>query len=252
MWPQVGGGQRGVLPLPGCDAGASPQHTEALLYGFQSIAETIDVNYSDVVPGLIGLIPRISISNVQLADTVMFTIGEASWGSPGLPSRPPAPTRPTEGLSLLGAAAHAAGLRAPGPASVGRGGEHGPGPVADPPCTAGALSEWLADHPVMINNVLPLVLQALGNPELSISSVSTLKKICRECKYDLPPYAANIVAVSQVRGWGRDLGLGCVSWASPCSAGSGLGRLYPGSVVPLAWLTRLCGPLPCFCLPWAQ
>lgn len=55
----------------------SPQHTEALLYGFQSIAETIDVNYSDVVPGLIGLIPRISISNVQLADTVMFTIGEA-------------------------------------------------------------------------------------------------------------------------------------------------------------------------------
>ncbi|KAF6109196.1 importin 13 [Phyllostomus discolor] len=104
-------------------------------YSWQSIAETIDVNYSDVVPGLIGLIPRISISNVQLADTVMFTIG--------------------------------------------------------------ALSEWLADHPVMINSVLPLVLHALGNPELSVSSVSTLKKICRECKYDLPPYAANIVAVSQ-------------------------------------------------------
>ncbi|KAK6484382.1 importin-13 [Huso huso] len=116
---------------------ASWQHTEALLYGFQSIAETIDVNYSDVIPGLIGLIPRININNVQLADTVMFTIG--------------------------------------------------------------ALAEWLADHPVMINNVLPLVLHALGNPELSISSVSTLKKICRECKYDLPPYAANIVAVSQVR-----------------------------------------------------
>lgn len=57
------------------------QHTEALLYGFQSIAETIDVNYSDVVPGLIGLIPRISISNVQLADTVMFTIGE--WAGLG-------------------------------------------------------------------------------------------------------------------------------------------------------------------------
>ena len=50
----------------------------------------------------------------------------------------------------------------------------------------------------MINSVLPLVLHALGNPELSVSSVSTLKKICRECKYDLPPYAANIVAVSQV------------------------------------------------------
>lgn len=55
------------------------QHTEALLYGFQSIAETIDVNYSDVIPGLIGLIPRISINNVQLADTVMFTIGETKF-----------------------------------------------------------------------------------------------------------------------------------------------------------------------------
>uniref|UniRef100_A0A8C6PHE1 Importin 13 n=1 Tax=Nothobranchius furzeri TaxID=105023 RepID=A0A8C6PHE1_NOTFU len=112
------------------------QHTEALLYGFQSIAETIDVNYSDVIPGLIGLIPRININNVQLADTVMFTIG--------------------------------------------------------------ALAEWLADHPVMLSSVLPLVLQALGNPDLSVSSVSTLKKICRECKHDLPPYATNIVAVSQV------------------------------------------------------
>lgn len=66
------------------------QHTEALLYGFQSIAETIDVNYSDVVPGLIGLIPRISISNVQLADTVMFTIGE--WAGLGWAGK--APLRP--------------------------------------------------------------------------------------------------------------------------------------------------------------
>lgn len=51
------------------------QDTEALLFGFQSIAETIDVNYSDVIPGLIGLIPRINISNILLADTVMYTIG---------------------------------------------------------------------------------------------------------------------------------------------------------------------------------
>uniref|UniRef100_A0A8C9VY09 Importin 13 n=1 Tax=Scleropages formosus TaxID=113540 RepID=A0A8C9VY09_SCLFO len=49
----------------------------------------------------------------------------------------------------------------------------------------------------MLSSVLPMVLQALGNPDLSVSSVSTLKKICRECKYDLIPYAANIVAVSQ-------------------------------------------------------
>uniref|UniRef100_A0A8C7M8D7 Importin-13 n=1 Tax=Oncorhynchus kisutch TaxID=8019 RepID=A0A8C7M8D7_ONCKI len=121
--------------LTNTEQASSWQHTEALLYGFQSIAETIDVNYSDVIPGLIGLLLRININNVQLADTVMFTIG--------------------------------------------------------------ALAEWLADHPVMLSSVLPLVLQALGNPDLSISSVSTLKKICRECKYDLPPYASNIVAVSR-------------------------------------------------------
>lgn len=85
-----------------------------------------------------------------------------------------------------------------------------------PPVCAGALSEWLADHPVMINNVLPLVLQALGNPELSISSVSTLKKICRECKYDLPPYAANIVAVSQVGA--RADGCVVVTWDVLCAS----------------------------------
>lgn len=33
------------------------------------------MNYSDVIPGLIGLIPRINIGNIMLADTVMYTIG---------------------------------------------------------------------------------------------------------------------------------------------------------------------------------
>lgn len=88
-----------------------------------------------------------------------------------------------------------------------------------PSVYSGSLSEWLADHPVMINNVLPLVLQALGNPELSISSVSTLKKICRECKYDLPPYAANIVAVSQVRA-------GC-RWVCGGDLGCALCKIFP-------------------------
>lgn len=63
-----------------CASPSSPgllllKDTEALLFGFQSIAETIDMNYSDVIPGLIGLIPRINISNIMLADTVMYTIG---------------------------------------------------------------------------------------------------------------------------------------------------------------------------------
>uniref|UniRef100_A0A665V5P9 Importin-13 n=1 Tax=Echeneis naucrates TaxID=173247 RepID=A0A665V5P9_ECHNA len=112
------------------------QDTEALLFGFQSIAETIDVNYSDVIPGLIGLIPRINISNIMLADTVMYTIG--------------------------------------------------------------SLAEWLADHPVMLGGILPMVLQGLAKAELSVSSVSTLKRICRECRHDLGPYAQDILTVSQV------------------------------------------------------
>ncbi|KAJ3595100.1 hypothetical protein NHX12_004405 [Muraenolepis orangiensis] len=111
------------------------QDIEALLFGFQSIAETIDVNYSDVIPGLIGLIPMINISNVMLADTVMYTIG--------------------------------------------------------------SLAEWLADHPVMLANLLPMVLQGLAKPELSVSSVSTLKRICRECQHDLAPFAHDIIRVSQ-------------------------------------------------------
>ncbi|XP_021171300.2 importin-13 isoform X2 [Fundulus heteroclitus] len=111
------------------------QDTEALLFGFQSIAETIDVNYSDVIPGLIGLIPRINIGNVMLADTVMYTIG--------------------------------------------------------------SLAEWLADHPVMLAGILPMVLRGLVKAELSVSSISTLKRICRECRHDLAPYAQDILTVSQ-------------------------------------------------------
>ncbi|XP_004079034.2 importin-13 [Oryzias latipes] len=111
------------------------QDTEALLFGFQSIAETIDVNYSDVIPGLIGLLPRINISNLMLADTVMYTIG--------------------------------------------------------------SLAEWLADHPVMLSSVLPMVLQGLEKEELSVSSVSTLKRICRECRQNFSPCAQDILSVSQ-------------------------------------------------------
>lgn len=151
------------------------QHTEALLYGFQSIAETIDVNYSDVIPGLIGLIPRININNIQLADTVMFTIGKTNTGYileiiNNVQENTPLSSKANGFLLSIWT------FNLP----------------------LGALAEWLADHPVMLSSVLPLVLQALGNPDLSVSSVSTLKKICRECKYDLPPYATNIVAVSQV------------------------------------------------------
>nr|XP_055058873.1 importin-13 [Misgurnus anguillicaudatus]XP_055058875.1 importin-13 [Misgurnus anguillicaudatus] len=111
------------------------QDIEALLFGFQSIAETVDVNYSDVIPGLIGLIPLIRGNSIQLAETIMFTIG--------------------------------------------------------------SLAEWLADHSVMLSSVLPVVLHALPNPDLSVSCVSALKRICWECRHDLHPHADDILTVSQ-------------------------------------------------------
>lgn len=64
---------------------------------------------------------------------------------------------------------------------------------------AGSLAEWLADHPVMMGRILPMVLQGLVKEELSVSSVSTLKRICRECRHDLCPFAEEILSVSQVK-----------------------------------------------------
>lgn len=121
------------------------------------------MNYSDVIPGLIGLIPRINISNVMLADTVMYTIG----------TRPPELL--TDVCSYLTLTCNS------------------------PPSPPGSLAEWLADHPVMLAGILPMVLEGLMKAELSVSSVSTLKRICRECKYDLGSYAHDILGVSQVR-----------------------------------------------------
>lgn len=51
----------------------------------------------------------------------------------------------------------------------------------------------------MLAGILPMVLEGLMKAELSVSSVSTLKRICRECKYDLSSYAHDILSVSQVR-----------------------------------------------------
>lgn len=50
----------------------------------------------------------------------------------------------------------------------------------------------------MLAGVVPVVLEGLMKAELSVSSVSTLKRICRECKYDLGSYAHDILSVSQV------------------------------------------------------
>lgn len=50
----------------------------------------------------------------------------------------------------------------------------------------------------MLASVLPVVLHGLSNPDLSVSCVSALKRICRECRHDLHLHASDIMAVSQV------------------------------------------------------
>lgn len=65
-------------------------------------------------------------------------------------------------------------------------------------CPLGSLAEWLADHPVMVPAVLCVVLPALSDADLSVSAVTTLKRICRECRHHLYPHANDILASAQV------------------------------------------------------
>ncbi|KAI4890303.1 hypothetical protein NFI96_017720, partial [Prochilodus magdalenae] len=45
--------------------------------------------------------------------------------------------------------------------------------------------------------LLRLVLQALSNADLSVATVSTLKRICRECRHNLRPHLNDILTASQ-------------------------------------------------------
>lgn len=160
---------------------------EALLFGFQSIADTVDVGYSDVIPGLIGLIPLISVTSVQLAETVMLTLGTVQQ------TREPGCVK----ISALGMCRKMSyriislqfrmyfvhTLQYTQSFHL---------------CLLGSLAEWLADHPVMVPSVLCIVLPALSDADLSVPAVSALKRICRECKHHLYPHANDILASSQV------------------------------------------------------
>ncbi|KAJ8931893.1 hypothetical protein NQ314_015162 [Rhamnusium bicolor] len=63
--------------------------------------------------------------------------------------------------------------------------------------TVGSYSEWFMDHPDMLENVLPLILSALGNPEVSTSATMALKDISQNCQKYLVPFADHILIASQ-------------------------------------------------------
>ncbi|KAJ8920238.1 hypothetical protein NQ315_011899 [Exocentrus adspersus] len=63
--------------------------------------------------------------------------------------------------------------------------------------TVGSYSEWFVDHPDMLQNVFPLVLSSLANPEVSTSATMALKDICDNCQKYLIPFAEHILITSQ-------------------------------------------------------
>ncbi|CAH1099739.1 unnamed protein product [Psylliodes chrysocephalus] len=63
--------------------------------------------------------------------------------------------------------------------------------------TVGAFSEWFMDHPDLLENIFPLVLSGLGNPEVSTSATMALKDITNNCQKYLAPFAEHILMASQ-------------------------------------------------------
>jgi len=53
--------------------------------------------------------------------------------------------------------------------------------------TVGSLAEWLVDNTQFISLLLPLVVPGLQKPELALTSVLTLKRITRECRFQFDP-----------------------------------------------------------------
>ncbi|XP_050507704.1 importin-13 [Diabrotica virgifera virgifera] len=63
--------------------------------------------------------------------------------------------------------------------------------------TVGAFSEWFMDHPDLLENIFPLVLTGLGNPEVSTSATMALKDITQNCQKYLAPFGEHILIASQ-------------------------------------------------------
>ena len=62
----------------------------------------------------------------------------------------------------------------------------------------GSYSEWLCDHPEMLENVMPLVISGLSNVDVSTNATLALKDLTRNCQQYLHPYSDHTLAVSQV------------------------------------------------------
>lgn len=64
--------------------------------------------------------------------------------------------------------------------------------------TIGAYSEWVMDHPDMLPKIIPLVISAIGNAEVSASATMALKDLTQNCQKYMHPYADHILNSCQV------------------------------------------------------
>jgi hypothetical protein len=64
--------------------------------------------------------------------------------------------------------------------------------------TVGSYSDWITEHPEMLENVLPLVISALDKPEVATSATMALKDLTHSCQKYLLPYADHILIAAQV------------------------------------------------------
>ncbi|EFA09709.1 importin-13 [Tribolium castaneum] len=63
--------------------------------------------------------------------------------------------------------------------------------------TVGSYSDWITEHPEMLENVLPLVISALDKPEVATSATMALKDLTHSCQKYLLPYADHILLAAQ-------------------------------------------------------
>ncbi|RZC40401.1 importin-13, partial [Asbolus verrucosus] len=63
--------------------------------------------------------------------------------------------------------------------------------------TVGSYSDWITEHPEMLENVLPLVISALDKPEVATSATMALKDLTHSCQKYLLPYADHILIAAQ-------------------------------------------------------
>lgn len=64
--------------------------------------------------------------------------------------------------------------------------------------TVGAYSEWITEHPDMLENVVSLILSGLGVAAVSASATMALKDITQNCRKHLNLYGDVILAAAQV------------------------------------------------------